>query len=322
MPETYVITGGAGFIGSHIAERLLRDGHTVRIVDNFATGKRENLAVLPPGCELFEVSITSKAALDEAFAGADYVLHQAALPSVPRSIDDPLTTHEYNVTGTLNVLLAARDAGVKRVAYAASSSAYGDIEGEYKDETMAPRPLSPYGVSKLAGEYYAQAFTAVYGLETVALRYFNVFGPRQDANGAYAAVVPKWTSAMIHNEPVFINGDGETSRDFCYIANTVQANLLAATAQHPDAANQVYNVAVGDRTTLNDLFEAIRASLEPRFQHLKDFKPTYRDFRAGDVRHSLADISKARNLLGYEPSHRIKEGLVEAMDWYVSDLTK
>jgi UDP-N-acetylglucosamine 4-epimerase len=241
---------------------------------------------------------------------------------VPRSLEDPITTNGTNIDGFLNMLVAARYAKVSRFVYAASSSTYGDHPGLPKVEDVIGKPLSPYAVTKLVNEQYADVFARAYGFKTIGLRYFNIFGAHQDPEGAYAAVVPKWTSAMIHNQPVFINGDGETSRDFCYIANTVQANLLAATAQHPDAANQVYNVAVGDRTTLNDLFEAIRVVLEPRFPHLRDFKPTYRDFRAGDVRHSLADISKARTLLGYEPSHRIQEGLVEAMDWYVSDLTK
>ena len=310
MPETYVITGGAGFIGSHIAERLLRDGHTVRIVDNFATGKRENLAVLPPGCELFEVSITSKAALDEAFAGADYVLHQAALPSVPRSIDDPLTTHEYNVTGTLNVLLAARDAGVKRVAYAASSSAYGDIEGEYKDETMAPRPLSPYGVSKLAGEYYAQAFTAVYGLETVALRYFNVFGPRQDETSQYAAVIPRFLAAMLRGESPIIYGDGLQSRDFTYVDNVVHGNLLALRA--PQAAGQMMNLATGGRISLLDLVDRLNVILGTHIQ------PVHEHARTGDIKHSRASVPRAGELLGFEPVVEFDEGLARTAAWFRS----
>ncbi|MBL8145166.1 MAG: SDR family oxidoreductase [Anaerolineae bacterium] len=310
MPETHVITGGAGFIGSHIAERLLRDGHTVRIVDNFATGKRENLAVLPPGCELFEVSITDKAALDEAFAGADYVLHQAALPSVPRSIDDPLTTHEYNVTGTLNVLLAARDAGVRRVAYAASSSAYGDIEGEYKDETMAPRPLSPYGVSKLAGEYYAQAFTAVYGLETVALRYFNVFGPRQDETSQYAAVIPRFLAAMLRGEAPIIYGDGLQSRDFTYVDNVVHGNLLALRA--PKAAGQMMNLATGGRISLLDLVNRLNVILGT------DIQPVHEPARTGDIKHSRASVTKAGELLGFEPVVEFDEGLARTAAWFRS----
>jgi len=310
MPETYVITGGAGFIGSHIAERLLRDGHRVRIVDNFATGKRENLAALPPGCVLFEASITDKVALDEAFAGADYVLHQAALPSVPRSIDDPLTTHEYNVTGTLNVLLAARDAGVKRVAYAASSSAYGDIEGEYKDETMAPRPLSPYGVSKLAGEYYAQAFTAVYGLETVALRYFNVFGPRQDETSQYAAVIPRFLAAMLRGESPIIYGDGLQSRDFTYVDNVVHGNLLALRA--PKAAGQMMNLATGGRISLLDLVDRLNVILGTHIQ------PIHEPARTGDIKHSRASVAKAGELLGFEPVVEFDEGLARTAAWFRS----
>ena len=310
MPETYVITGGAGFIGSHIAEHLLRDGHTVRIVDNFSTGKRENLDVLPPGFELFEASVTDKAALDEAFAGADYVLHQAALPSVPRSIDDPLTTHEYNVTGTLNVLLAARDAGVKRVAYAASSSAYGDIAGEYKVETMAPRPLSPYGVSKLAGEYYCQAFTEVYGLETVALRYFNVFGPRQDETSQYAAVIPRFLAAMLRGEPPTIYGDGEQSRDFTYIDNVVHGNLLALRA--PRAAGKMMNLATGGRISLLDLVDKLNRVLGTHF------KPIHEPGRVGDIKHSRADVTRAGELLGFEPVVEFDEGLARTAAWFRS----
>ncbi|OYY95640.1 MAG: LPS biosynthesis protein WbpP [Hydrogenophilales bacterium 28-61-23] len=330
QPKTWLITGVAGFIGSNLLERLLKLDQNVVGLDNFATGHRHNLhqiqaAVSAEQWARFNFIEGDIRALDDcrtACAGVDYVLHQAALGSVPRSLEDPITTNTANIDGFLNMLVAARDAKVARFVYAASSSTYGDHPGLPKVEDVIGKPLSPYAVTKLVNEQYADVFARAYGFKTIGLRYFNIFGAHQDPEGAYAAVVPKWTSAMIHNEPVFINGDGETSRDFCYIANTVQANLLAATAQHPDAANQVYNVAVGDRTTLNDLFEAIRASLEPRFPHLKDYKPTYRDFRAGDVRHSLADISKARSLLGYEPSHRIQDGLIEAMDWYVSDLAR
>ena len=330
QPKTWLITGVAGFIGSNLLEQLLKLDQNVVGLDNFATGHRYNLhqirdAVTPEQWARFrfnEGDIRVLGDCQAACAGVDYVLHQAALGSVPRSLEDPITTNGTNIDGFLNMLVAARDAKVSRFVYAASSSTYGDHPGLPKVEDVIGKPLSPYAVTKLVNEQYADVFARAYGFKTIGLRYFNIFGAHQDPEGAYAAVVPKWTSAMIHNQPVFINGDGETSRDFCYIANTVQANLLAATAQHPDAANQVYNVAVGDRTTLNDLFEAIRAALELRFPHLKDFKPSYRDFRAGDVRHSLADISKARTLLGYEPSHRIQEGLVEAMDWYVSDLTK
>jgi len=327
-PKSWLITGVAGFIGCNLLEALLKLEQKVVGLDNFATGHHHNLkqiqdAVTPEQWSRFKFIEGDIRKLDDcraACAGVDYVLHQAALGSVPRSLEDPLTTNGANIDGFLNMLVAARDAQVKRFVYAASSSTYGDHPGLPKVEAVIGKPLSPYAVTKLVNEQYADVFARVYGFKSIGLRYFNIFGARQDPAGAYAAVVPKWTAAMIHNEPVYINGDGETSRDFCYIANTVQANLLAATALHPDAANQVYNVAVGDRTTLNDLFEAIRSTLEPRFPHLKDCKPSYRDFRAGDVRHSLADITKAKTLLGYQPSHRIKQGLVEAMDWYVSDL--
>lgn len=330
QPKTWLITGVAGFIGSNLLEQLLKHDQNVVGLDNFATGHRHNLAQIKAVVSqqqwarfnFIEGDIRILDDCRKACAGVDYILHQAALGSVPRSLEDPITTNGTNIDGFLNMLVAARDANVTRFVYAASSSTYGDHPGLPKMEDVIGKPLSPYAVTKLVNEQYADVFSRAYGFKTIGLRYFNIFGAHQDPEGAYAAVVPKWTSAMIHNQPVFINGDGETSRDFCYIANTVQANLLAATAQHAEAANQVYNVAVGDRTTLNDLFEAIRAALEPRFPHLKGFQPTYRDFRAGDVRHSLADITKARTLLGYEPSHRIQQGLVEAMDWYVSDLTK
>jgi len=329
-PKSWLITGVAGFIGCNLLEALLKLEQKVVGLDNFATGHHHNLkqiqdAVTPEQWSRFKFIEGDIRKLDDcraACAGVDYVLHQAALGSVPRSLEDPLTTNGANIDGFLNMLVAARDAQVKRFVYAASSSTYGDHPGLPKVEAVIGKPLSPYAVTKLVNEQYADVFARVYGFKCIGLRYFNIFGARQDPAGAYAAVVPKWTAAMIHNEPVYINGDGETSRDFCYIANTVQANLLAATALHPDAANQVYNVAVGDRTTLNDLFEAIRSALEPRFPHLKDCKPSYRDFRAGDVRHSLADITKAKTLLGYQPSHRIQQGLVEAMDWYVSDLAR
>ena len=326
--KTWLITGVAGFIGSNLLETLLKLDQKVVGLDNFATGHRRNLdevrgLISPEQWARFafiEGDIRSLEDCRRACASVDYVLHQAALGSVPRSLEDPITTNAANIDGFLNMLVAARDAKVSRFVYAASSSTYGDHPGLPKLEDVIGKPLSPYAVTKLVNEQYAEVFARAYGFNTIGLRYFNIFGQRQDPNGAYAAVVPKWTAAMIANETVWINGDGETSRDFCYIANAVQANLLAATTERPDAANQVYNVAVGERTSLNELFEAIRAILAPRFPHLNDFKPAYRDFRAGDVRHSLADISKARTLLGYEPSHRIGEGLSEAMDWYVSHL--
>jgi UDP-N-acetylglucosamine/UDP-N-acetylgalactosamine 4-epimerase len=244
------------------------------------------------------------------------------LGSVPRSIEDPLTTNSVNISGFLEMLSAARSAGVKRFVYAASSSTYGDHPGLPKVESLIGKPLSPYAVTKFVNELYADVFSRTYDFASIGLRYFNIFGARQDPNGPYAAVIPKWIASMIHNEPVFINGDGETSRDFCYVANAVQANLLAATAPDPAAVNQVYNVAVGQRTSLNELFEHLRALLAPHFAHLVGFSPVYRDFRAGDVRHSLADISKAKRLLGYEPSHTVGAGLSEAMEWYLGHVSE
>lgn len=326
--HAWLVTGVAGFIGSNLLEALLKLDQSVVGLDNFATGHQHNLdqvqgLVTPEQWARFRFIKGDIRKLEDcrsACAGVDYVLHEAALGSVPRSLEDPITTNATNIDGFLNMLVAARDAGVKRFVYAASSSTYGDHPGLPKVEDRIGNPLSPYAVTKLVNEQYADVFTRAYGFRTIGLRYFNIFGQRQDPNGAYAAVVPKWTAAMMAGEQVWINGDGETSRDFCYIANTVQANLLAATVTSDEATNQVYNVAVGDRTTLNDLFEAIRVLLAPRFRHLADFKPSYRDFRAGDVRHSLADVTKARTLLGYEPSHRIGEGLREAMDWYVANV--
>jgi len=324
-PHDWLITGVAGFIGSNLLERLLTLNQRVVGLDNFATGHRANLelvrsAVSPAQWAQFRFMEGDIRNLDDcrkACEGVEYVLHQAALGSVPRSLEDPITTNGTNIGGFLNMLVAARDAKVHRFVYAASSSTYGDHPGLPKVEDRIGKPLSPYAVTKLVNEQYADVFAKSYGFKTIGLRYFNIFGPRQDPNGAYAAVVPKWAAAMIKNEPVWINGDGETSRDFCFVDNAVQANLLAATVASDDATNQVYNIAVGDRTTLNELFESMRSTLEPRFPHLKGYAPQYRDFRAGDVRHSLADISKARKLLGYVPSHRIHQGVVAAMDWYV-----
>ena len=326
--HAWLITGVAGFIGSNLLEALLKLDQKVVGLDNFATGHRANLdevrtLVAPAQWANFSFIEGDISDLDhcrQACAGVDYVLHQAALGSVPRSIEDPLLTNRSNIDGFLNMLVAARDANVKRFVYAASSSTYGDHPALPKVEDQIGSPLSPYAVTKYVNELYGAVFARCYGFKTIGLRYFNIFGPRQDPEGAYAAVIPKWIAGMIKNEPIYVNGDGETSRDFCYIDNTVQANLLAATTDNPDAADQVYNIAVGERTSLNQLYEALRSQLAPRYAHLKNAQPVYRDFRAGDVLHSLADISKARTLLGYEPTHRIAEGLHEAMDWYVHDL--
>ncbi len=316
-PKTWLITGVAGFIGSNLLETLLNLDQKVFGIDNFATGHRHNLDEVKGlvneaqwACLKFiEGDICSLDDCRRACEGVDYVLHQAALGSVPRSLEDPIATNASNINGFLNMLVAARDAKVARFVYAASSSTYGDHPGLPKVEKIIGRPLSPYAVTKYVNELYAEVFARCYGFETIGLRYFNIFGPRQDPGGAYAAVIPKWTAAMIADEPVYINGDGETSRDFCYIANAVQANLLAASSTAPNALNQVYNVAVGDRSTLNDLFAELMKLLAPRFPHLVGAKPVHRDFRAGDVRHSQADISKAQSLLGYVPSHRFAEGL-------------
>lgn len=383
-PHTWLITGVAGFIGSNLLEALLKLNQRVVGLDNFATGYQHNLdevqtLVTPQQWANFNFIQGDIRNLDDCrramtfrhsresgnpakentggnllllpqwergdFA-VDYVLHQAALGSVPRSIESPIATNETNISGFLNMLVAARDAKVKRFIYAASSSTYGDHPGLPKVEDKIGKPLSPYAVTKYVNELYADVFARTYGLLGIGLRYFNVFGKRQYPNGAYAAVIPKWISALIKNEPVYINGDGETSRDFCYIENVIQINLLAATVPPPlptgqaatcqlagvdgrlvvpsegssegEAVNQIYNVAVGDRTTLNQLYEALRTNLIAQFPHLTNAGPIYRDFRAGDVRHSLADITKAKNLLGYAPQYRVGEGLKEAMVWYIT----
>jgi UDP-N-acetylglucosamine 4-epimerase len=327
-PYQWLVTGAAGFIGSNLVETLLGLGQRVTGLDNFATGHRHNLEQVRQAVgakwenfRFIEGDIRDVAACRDACNGIDFVLHEAALGSVTRSIEDPLTTHATNITGFLNMLVAARDAGVKRFVYAASSSTYGDHPGLPKIEERIGKPLSPYAVTKYVNELYADVFARTYGIESIGLRYFNVFGPRQDPAGAYAAVIPQWVSAMIGNRPVFINGDGETSRDFCFIDNVVQANLLAAMAATPEAVNRVYNVAAGERTSLNELFERMRELLQGRYAHLHDRTPLYRDFRAGDVRHSQADIGRARELLGYAPTHRIGAGLEQAMAWYVHHLS-
>lgn len=327
-PKTWLITGVAGFIGSNLLETLLKLNQRVIGLDNFSTGYQLNLdevkdLVSPEqwaNFKFIEGDIRDLDTCHRACAHIDYVLHQAALGSVPRSIEDPIKTNQNNINGFLNMLVAARDAKVKRFVYAASSSTYGDHPGLPKVEDKIGKPLSPYAVTKYVNELYADVFARTYGVEAIGLRYFNVFGPRQDPNGAYAAVIPKWIASMIKGELVYINGDGETSRDFCFIDNVVQINLLAAAAQSKSASNQIYNVAVGDRTTLNQLYEQLQLNLLPLYPHLRNTKAVYRDFRSGDVRHSLATVDKASQLLGYRPSHRVSEGLQVAMQWYVKKL--
>ena len=339
-PHTWLITGVAGFIGSNLLETLLTLNQRVVGLDNFATGHQRNLdevqtLVTPAQWNNFQFINGDIRNLEDCHRAmsfiprpmgegrgeenfpVEYVLHQAALGSVPRSILDPITTNGTNISGYLNMLVAARDAKVKRFVYAASSSTYGDHPALPKVEDKIGKPLSPYAVTKYVNELYADVFARTYNFNTIGLRYFNVFGPRQDPDGAYAAVIPKWIASMIKNEPVFMNGDGETSRDFCFIENVRQINLLAATTENAEATNQVYNVAVGDRTTLNELYAQLNLNLLPTYPHLQGVKPVYRDFRAGDVRHSQADVSKAASLLGYQPTHRIGDGLKVAMGWYV-----
>jgi UDP-N-acetylglucosamine 4-epimerase len=344
--HTWLVTGVAGFIGSNLLEALLKLNQRVVGLDNFSTGYQRNLdevlaSVTPSqwaNFSLIQGDIRNLADCQKAMtfgpslptgednaaihSPVEYVLHQAALGSVPRSVEDPITTNSANITGYLNMLVAARDAKVKRFVYAASSATYGDHPDLPKVEDKIGKPLSPYAVTKYVNELYADVFGKTYGLQSMGLRYFNVFGPRQDPDGAYAAVIPKWIASMIKNEPVYINGDGETSRDFCFIENVCEANLLAATSQNPGSINQVYNVAVGDRTNLNQLYEQLHLNLLPLYLHLKNAKPVYRDFRGGDVRHSLADISKAKALIGYQPIYHVSEGLKLAMGWYVKHLIK
>lgn len=323
-PRTWLVTGAAGFIGSHLVETLLGLGQQVVALDNFATGHRHNLddvraSVGEEGwsrLRFIEGDIRRLDDCRQACEGVELVLHQAALGSVPRSLADPITTNEVNISGFLNMLVAARDAGATRFVYAASSSTYGDHPGLPKVEQAIGNPLSPYAVTKYVNELYASVFARSYGLASIGLRYFNVFGPRQDPEGAYAAVVPRWASAMLRGDTVFINGDGQTSRDFCFVANAVQANLLAAMTSNAEALNEVYNVAVGDQTTLNELHAMLGEQLQARRTGLAIGAPEYRDFRAGDVRHSRADVGKARERLGYVPTHDIRAGMAVVADWY------
>jgi UDP-N-acetylglucosamine 4-epimerase len=324
----WLITGVAGFIGSNLLEALLKLNQKVTGLDNFSAGYRHNLEQVKElvGTEAWrnfnfiEGDIRKFADCQGACKSVDYVLHHAAIGSVPRSIEDPIFTNENNISGFLNMLVASRDAAVKRFVYAASSSTYGDHPGLPKVESVIGKPLSPYAVTKYVNELYADVFARCYSAESIGLRYFNIFGPRQDPNGAYAAVIPHWIAALIKNQTLRINGDGETSRDFCYVDNVIQANLLAALVQSPEAVNHVYNVALNDCTTLNQLYEMMKSLLKDQFPHLQHHRPQYVDFREGDVRHSQADISKAAKLLGYEPTHRIDAGLKQAMDWYVNHL--
>jgi UDP-N-acetylglucosamine 4-epimerase len=332
--STWLVTGVAGFIGSNLLEKLLTLNQKVVGLDNFDTGHKHNIdqAIqdannatgknLSINFKFIKGDIRELSDCNEACNGVNYVLHQAALGSVPRSIEDPINTNRANIDGFLNMLVASKDAKVKRFVYAASSSTYGDHPDLPKVEDKIGNPLSPYAVTKVVNELYANVFAKTYGFKTIGLRYFNIFGKRQDPNGAYAAVIPKWVSAILNKDDVYINGDGETSRDFCYIENTVQMNLLAATTDNDGATDQVYNVALNDRTSLNKLYKMIEERLIQRTQGLEKKGPIYQDFRVGDVRHSQANIDKAKALLHYQPEYFISKGLDEAMDWYVDSLTK
>lgn len=327
--RTWLVTGVAGFIGSHLLENLLMLDQAVIGLDNFSTGSRNNLelvrAAVGEECwqnfSFIEGDIRSLEMCRTACHSVDIVLHQAALGSVPRSVDDPISSNESNVNGFLNMLVAARDAGVSRLVYASSSAIYGDDLRLPKVENSIGQPLSPYAVTKYVDELYADTFARNYGMSTIGLRYFNVFGPRQKADGEYAAVIPTWVSALLNNETVYINGDGRTARDFCYVDNAVQANLLAAMAEKPAAVNQVYNVAVNAQTSLTELFDMIRNLIAMHYPKIQAAQPVFREARQGDMRFSRADISKAGRMLGYHPVYRIKQGLEKAVDWYVANLT-
>jgi len=330
--STWLVTGVAGFIGSNLLEKLLILDQKVVGIDNFDTGYEHNIdqAIqdannatgkdLSGNFKFINGDICNLYNCRQACNGVDYVLHHAALGSVPRSVEDPIKTNDTNINGFLNMLISSKDANVKRFIYAASSSTYGDHPELPKVEERTGNPLSPYAVTKVVNELYAEVFAKIYGLQSIGLRYFNIFGKRQDTNGAYAAVIPKWISSIIHQEDVYINGDGGTSRDFCYIENVIQMNILAATTNSDDAINQVYNVALNERTSLNELHQMIEVRIKHRITNLEKKAPIHREFRIGDVRHSLADISKAQNLLGYSPDYRIEQGLDIAMDWYMLNL--
>lgn len=330
--STWLVTGVAGFIGSNLLEKLLILNQKVVGLDSFDTGYQHNIDQAIQDAnditgkdfgnnfKFINGDIKKLSDCKLACDGVDYVLHQAALGSVPRSIEDPIATNEANINGFVNMLVASRDAKVKRFVYAASSSSYGDNPDLPKVEHMTGNPLSPYAVTKIVNELYANVFAKNYDFKTIGLRYFNIFGKRQDPDGAYAAVIPKWVAAILNKEDVYINGDGETSRDFCYIDNTVQMNLLAATTDNEEATNQVYNVALNDRTSLTKLHQMIEERLIERVEGLEKKKPIYREFRSGDVRHSQASIDKAQKLLDYQPKYRISEGMADAIDWYVNSI--
>ena len=320
--SSILITGGAGFIGSNLCDYFLSQGHKVVCLDNFATGHRHNLKdfIENPSFRLVEGDIRNLADCQNAVQGIDYVLHEAALGSVPRSINDPITTNDVNVSGFLNMLVASRDAGVKRFVYAASSSTYGDSEGLPKVEEIIGKPLSPYAITKYVNELYAEIFSRTYGLETIGLRYFNVFGRKQDPNGAYAAVIPKFVMQLMQLESPKINGDGNYSRDFTYIDNVIQMNELAMTTQNKDAINTVFNTAYGDRNTLNNLVDYLKEFLSVYDERIADVAIEYGPNRAGDIPHSLASIDKAKTLLGYDPQFSLQKGLQEAVNWYWENL--
>lgn len=322
MKQKILITGGAGFIGSNLTEYFLGKGYLVRVLDNFSTGYRHNVAqhIGNPDFELLEGDIRNLETCHQAVEGVDYVLHQAALGSVPRSIKDPITSNEVNVSGFLNMLVAARDAKVKRFVYAASSSTYGDSESLPKVEDKIGKPLSPYAITKYVNELYADVFARTYGMECIGLRYFNVFGRRQDPNGAYAAVIPKFVMQLMKHESPVINGTGDYSRDFTYIDNVIQMNELAMLTENPEANNQVYNTAVGDRTTLNQLVDYLKEFLSAYDPKIAKVEVIHGPERLGDIPHSLASVEKAKRLLGYEPTHAIREGLQAAVEWYSQNL--